>query len=168
MKRIFILAITISLLFLVSASGLAVVILPTGGTHDAYGDFRNFASVGNVPSIETFLIDKWFTIDQQTPFYQVAVNQGSSSLPVNSWQLNGLYYCNDQTFIEGFIGDAGNGISAFKGSFLTQSGFFLGFDYESDVVNSITIAPGYRFGFGDLNYIALSLDYNIEDFGWQS
>ena len=107
----------------------------------------------------------WFEIEKEKPYWIVT---STSNIYDIGNQLGGEYYCDDQTFAEAsytFFPMVSN-VSNIKGSFLTESGFFIGMDYISTagLTNASLISPGYRFNLNDNGYIAASLDYVSVDF----
>lgn len=110
--------------------------------------------------------DRWFTVDdEEEPFVEGFVTHDDSE---TVWQ--GAYYRNDQTFFRlSYVED----MPYLDGSYLWDSGFFLGLGYgkANGVLDrsSWVISPGYRWDL-DRGYLALSLDYqrdkqnSLEDF----
>lgn len=99
--------------------------------------------------------DRWFSVDnEEEPFVEGIV----SSYDDSDSQWWGTYYQNDQTFL---IFSHNESMTDIVGSYLWDSGFFLGLQYEKaddGEANLWAISPGYRWNL-DRGYIAFSLDY---------
>ena len=100
--------------------------------------------------------ERWYTVDEaEDPFVEGGVLY-SDYWHEQTWQ--GEYYVNDQTF---FTVSHDTDVTGFRGSYLWESGFFLGVEY-TDIHGMDTrlwgISPGYRL---DLKrgYIAFSADF---------
>lgn len=102
--------------------------------------------------------ERWYSVDdEEQPFVQgeIFAREGGP------WLWEGSYYLNDQTF---FLLSHSNEITYCSGSYLWESGFFLGIGYD-DVhgvdAKAWEYSPGYRWNL-DRGYLALSLNYQRE------
>jgi hypothetical protein len=151
MKKIFML-LMIAALVLVPAAAL-------GAVHNWTSDFNFYPMMeADIHAADPITrMDTWYTITPAQSNFQ-AVGVLSSDYNV----LGGEYYLNDQTFASliSFPED-----TVLLGSYLFKNNFFLGFMYENSDKGVFTlISPGYRFGWGEDGYIALSAElHSIED-----
>lgn len=98
--------------------------------------------------------DHWYSVEEEEdPF----VNGSVSSNEDQDTFWEGAYYRNDQTFF-GFAHH--EDYTLLRGSYLWESGFFLGLQYEDEHGYDATmwrVSPGYRWNL-DRGYLAFSLN----------
>lgn len=102
--------------------------------------------------------DTWYTITPPQPYQQLSY---SNNPDVNVNSVDGEYFKNDHTFLNINSSNVyGFSSSKFTGSYLFDSGFFIGFQ-DLKILSKMTrtLSPGYRFSLKDHSYVALSLDY---------
>lgn len=105
--------------------------------------------------------ERWYTVDddEKKPFAE-GVWRFNDQSDRQYWE--GAYYINDQTFFDIYHSDTSTN---FEGSYLWQSGFFLGILYRDahGQDNKVWgIHPGYRWNL-DRGYLAFSVDYDTAD-----
>jgi hypothetical protein len=115
-------------------------------------------------------IGRWYSVAPDTPYFIGSfynINQGWSA----AQDLTFEFFKNDQTFFNYINTKAGSlSASGISGSFLTESGFFIGAgvtrreDYYS-YAQRITISPGFRAAIDENSYLAVSLDW-VTDGYW--
>ncbi len=105
--------------------------------------------------------DSWYSINNDKP----KVNIYAKNISPNFSIAGGEYYQNDQTFIDLFFQDVNkSNMTYFGGSYLWDSGLFVGLNYLKTATTSETLlSPGYRFTLKDHGYLALSFDYLAND-----
>lgn len=101
--------------------------------------------------------ERWYTVDdeEKKPFVE-GVWRFDDQSDNHYWQ--GAYYLNDQTF---FILHHNDVSTELRGSYLWQSGFFLGLRYQDahrQDLKAWGIQPGYRWNL-DRGYLAFSANY---------
>jgi hypothetical protein len=106
--------------------------------------------------------DTWYSIKQDQPNVNVYARNITPDFSV----VGGEYYQNDQTFADLFYQNInGSDMTYFGGSFLSESGFFIGLNYlEIASITATQLSPGYRFKVDDKGYVALSFDYLSDDY----
>jgi hypothetical protein len=164
------------LLLTITAFGLMLGISGAafGAVHSTNGDFINWStgemnfSVNGLFALYTGkAADTWYTVAPEINVFKAEVmsSDGFSS-------YGGEFILNDQTFAGlnvfndiGMVGPPIDSLTNLRASYLFDFGLFVGIDYyalDGGSYDSLyTISPGYRFGFGDDNYVALSLDYMV-------
>jgi hypothetical protein len=151
MKKLLSLALILCLTLLMAGGALAAV-------HNFTGDFDNpFLQPGySGPSF-----DGWYYIEKDDPSATVR-----ATFPENHNDLGMEYFINDQTFVNIYYADPdkGDSIAYLKGGYLFDNNVFVGLDLASDNDNTqATVSPGYRFNLDDNCYVAVSLDYAVND-----
>lgn len=121
--------------------------------------------------------DTWYGIGE---VYKYAEVNGLFIDGFDDFLLKGKFYVNEQTFAEINYLDAGSDDGfGIAGSYLFENNFFLGLS-TGDIVNfpaapvfsirfplaidGTVISAGYRFNFGEKNFVAMSLDYCKPDY----
>jgi hypothetical protein len=159
MKKLLTVLLTCGLLLMLCQLSFAAI-------HPENNDFINWSS--EVTSYESLISqenDKWFDCTQTQPSLSIeAVNWVEGDLTYKEMQeLNVNYYVNDQTFADiDYMHTSGSNSEIFGGSYLFDSGVFVGVDYineEDSDSNPYDLSLGYRFNLGKKGYIAVSGDY---------
>lgn len=107
--------------------------------------------------------DTWYSIEQDKP----DVDAYARNAPPDFSVIGGEYYQNDQTFGDLYFQKInGSNLANFDGSYLFDSGLFVGLDYikVNQLSETTTFSPGYRFKIGDQGYAAISFDYVSDNF----
>lgn len=147
MKRLLVVVLTLGLLFAVSASAFAAV-------HHENWDKALF-NLNNPP-----ITDTWYTTLFYPPHLTVAYDSVSDYMGVPGLDYSALgvdFFLMDQMFAGYRSAGAGSSDSAISGSYLFDFGLFLGYE-SNDIVGYSNISAGYRYKFGQFNYVAVSVD----------
>lgn len=154
MKRLLVVVLTLGLVLAVSASAFAAI------HHEAYD--KGFFRFNNPP-----ITDTWFS----PLFYPPHVTAAYYDIGDMDWTTLGLdFYITDQMFA-GYRSWEMSGLptTVLSGSYLFNFGLFIGYESMSTdlppmfgYVDQSTISPGYRYSFGKFNYVAASLNYNLD------
>jgi hypothetical protein len=100
--------------------------------------------------------DTWYSVDPQVPYVEVYYNDKNA----NSSKFGIEGYNNEQTFFDIQSTGSGSSLTYLAGSYLLDSGIFLGGSYYDNSHDTFThIDPGYRFSLDDFSFIAVSCDY---------
>lgn len=161
MKKLLLVGLVLGLTVLISSSAL-------GAIHDAVnGEFEYFyrggGSAANNTNFSYMIVDSWYSITPKPKYVLFSGIASEGVTPGFYPQVNAKLYTNEQTFAE--IWGGNNDKTSFKGTILTEPGFFLGMDYFVDNLGegSTMITPGFRYDFGKNWFIALSIDSDVED-----
>jgi hypothetical protein len=105
--------------------------------------------------------DTWYSIKQNKP----EVNAYARIIPPDFSVVGGEYYRNDQTFADLYFQNISkSNMTYFGGSYLFESGFFVGLNYLKVAPTTETLlSPGYRFKVKEQGYVAVSFDYLSND-----
>lgn len=107
---------------------------------------------------ERLTTDTWYSITPINPYWQLFFNTRADS---RAFSAGGEIFLDDQTFF--WLNSSKVyrfELSELSGSYLFESGFFIGFDYYKTPNSHVSlISPGYRFSFNEDSYLAFSLDY---------
>lgn len=106
--------------------------------------------------------DTWYSIEQDKPDVTAFVR----NIPPDFTVVGGEYYQNDQTFADLYFQNVDKSdLTYFGGSYLFESGFFVGLNYLKVAPSTTTqLSPGYRVKFKKSGYVALSFDYLSNDY----
>jgi hypothetical protein len=137
---------------------LVLILSATGGALAAVHNFNSdFGSPNLLPDFakeEMPDFEGWYYITQDRP---AATVRGAFG---DGYAFGAELFQTDQSFIDFYYYDPDDSGSYLylKGSYLYETGFFVGVDYGD---SQLTVAPGYRFDLDDHYYIAASLDYAL-------
>jgi hypothetical protein len=106
--------------------------------------------------------DTWYSIKQDKPDVNTYVRNTTPDFSV----VGGEYYQNDQTFADLYFQNINrSNMTYFGGSYLFESGFFVGLNYLKLAPTTETLlSPGYRFKVKEQGYVAVSFDYLSNDY----
>jgi hypothetical protein len=159
MKRLYSVFLAAILLFAAATCSL-------GAIHNIGGDFYLYGELFSwlVDDLAPRSIDSWFSIAPE----KVKFKAFGTAIDSDWGGIAAEYYLNDQTFasVASFSDDSNNSFYLLKGMYLFDFGLFLGLENSQDDDAAQTFFTlGYRFSFGDDNYLALSADYLDETDG---
>jgi hypothetical protein len=147
MKKVLVITLAALLVMAVHSMALGIALPRFTASDTGYwsGGFYN-------TSFSQVKTDTWFAINPDEPRLIAGGTQ------TNDYSEVGIgAYWNDQTFVEVYTMDGFSGIS---GSYLFKNNIFVGLDYAPDGIFDVVLGLGYRFDFGERNYVAISVDYN--------
>jgi hypothetical protein len=106
--------------------------------------------------------DTWYSIKPDKP----DVSGYALNIPANFSVVGGEYYQNDQSFADLYFQNVSHSnLTYFGGSYLLESGLFVGLHYlEVGPTTETLLAPGYRFKVNQQGYVAVSFDYLSNDY----
>lgn len=115
------------------------------------------------PGDESATIDHWYSIEPDAPYF-VGSYYGADQITSSNQFLNFDFYQNDQSFFDfSNIVEGSSRVLSISGSFLAESGFFIGaqlatIEDASTSAQQITISPGIRAAIDENSYLAASMD----------
>jgi hypothetical protein len=128
----------------------------------SFGAIQPVSSPFNLGNSWYSKTDTWYSVGQDSP----EVNVYARNISPDFSLAGGEYYKSDQTFADLYFQNVRESrLVYFGGSYLFDSGFFMGLNYVNvEPTTETVLSPGYRFKVRNHGYVAVSFDYQADDY----